>query len=135
MTPENRLAKALTHPAAQLTLPPEQRRTVDYLRDIQPLVAKTCASGGCHTNGLAKYVRPGEARNSPLVWSLYGRVTSRPWDKVSPRARVKVMPPPGHGTLTDQEKRTVVEWIDLGAAGMKEKQDENTIRTASRKAR
>ena len=133
LTPENQLPKALTHPAAQLTLPPEQRRTVDYLRDVQPLLEKKCGNASCHANGLAKYVRPGEARNSPLVWSLYGRVTSRPWDKVPPRAKVRTMPPAGHGTLSDEEKRTIVEWIDLGAVGMKEKRDESAIRTASRK--
>jgi len=27
-----------------------------------------------------KYVQPGEARTSPLVWHLFGRNTSRPWD-------------------------------------------------------
>lgn len=134
LTPDNQLAKALTHPGAQLTLAPEQRRTIDYLRDVQPLLEKRCGNGACHASGLARYVRPGEARNSPLVWSLYGRVTSRPWDKVPPRARVKAMPPTGHGALTDQEKRTIVEWIDLGAVGMKEKRDESAIRTASRKA-
>jgi hypothetical protein len=135
LTPENRLAKALTHPGAQLTLAPEQRRTIDYGRDIRPLLDKKCANGSCHASGLAKYIKPGEARNSPLVWSLYGRVTSRPWDKVAPRSKVKVMPPAGHGTLTDEERRTIVEWIDLGAVGMKEKRDESAIRTASRQAR
>ena len=45
LTPENRIPKALTHAAAQLTLPPEQRRTVDYARDIQPLLEEKCGDG------------------------------------------------------------------------------------------
>jgi hypothetical protein len=63
-----------------------------------------------------KYVHPGSARTSPLVWNLMGRNTSRPWDGNVESATVKQMPPEGAEPLGDEQKRTLMEWIDLGAA-------------------
>ena len=65
--------------------------------------------------GEGRYVRPGSARTSPLVWNLMGRNTSRPWDGNVESATVKQMPPAGAEALGDDQKRTLVEWIDLGA--------------------
>jgi hypothetical protein len=125
-------AKALTHPPARLTLAPEKRRTVDFRRDIMPVLAAKCANGACHaarsplplgSPGAAykallapagKYVVPGKARTSPLTWRIHGRNTSRPWDRIA-AARVSPMPPAGSKALTPEEKRAIVEWIDLGA--------------------
>jgi len=128
LAPENRLAKALTVPSLQLTLPPERRRTVDFQRDVQPLLTARCATQACHGGrtsprlgsgaggrDLGKYVHPGRARTSPLVWSIIGRNTSRPWDRAAPAGKVVPMPPAGHTPLTAEEKRAIVEWIDLGA--------------------
>ena len=47
-TPENVLASALTHPAVNLMLAPERRRTVDFERDIAPVLRARCASAACH---------------------------------------------------------------------------------------
>jgi hypothetical protein len=47
LAPENRFVKAVQKPAVQLTLPPEKRRTVDFRRDVMPILARKCAS--CHT--------------------------------------------------------------------------------------
>jgi hypothetical protein len=68
-----------------------------------------------------KYVDPGCARTSFLVWMLSGRDKSRPWDQAdSPlhfNRQIKRMPPPGKAApLTEQDFRLLVEWIDLGAA-------------------
>jgi hypothetical protein len=113
--PENVLAKAVVKPAIQLTLPPERRRTVEFPRDVQPILKSKCANGTCHDSAFAaKLVDPGRARTSRLVWSILGRNTSRPWDSV-PKAEVKPMPPAGSPALTEDEKRTIIEWIDLGA--------------------
>ena len=125
-TPENVMAQALTHPAVQLTLAPERRRTVDFRRDIMPIVAARCAS--CHAaaplplasaqvayKSLLAHVQPGRARTSPLVWRIYGRNTSRPWDGVAAAAAVAPMPPAGSPPLSAEEKRAIAEWIDLGA--------------------
>ena len=113
--PENVLAKAIMKPAIPLTLPPERRRTVDFRRDVQPILSGRCANRACHDDaGLAKFVDPGRARCSPLVWSILGRNTSRPWDRI-PAATVRRMPPSGSTPLTADEIRTIIEWIDLGA--------------------
>jgi hypothetical protein len=131
-TPENVAAKAVTHPAARLTLAPEKRRTVDFRRDIMPVLAEKCTNSACHAAGsplplkspeaayksllapAGKYVTPGKARTSALVWRIHGRNTSRPWDRVT-AARVLPMPPTGSKPLSAEEKRAIVEWIDLGA--------------------
>jgi Tol biopolymer transport system component len=72
-------------------------------------------SDGDHFIG--RYVHPGRARTSPLIWSLLGTVTSRPWDDAQPAGEVKPMPhPEGEAEpLTREEIQTIVEWIDLGA--------------------
>lgn len=144
LTPENVMVEALQHPSVLLTPEPAERRTVDFRRDVMPIVAAKCAD--CHagtgtplrltkepllakgTDGPAhfnrayesllasgKYVHPGQARTSSLIWRLYGRNTSRPWDEPGPAKPPSRMPPKGAPPLTDQEKRTFVEWIDLGA--------------------
>jgi hypothetical protein len=150
LTPENMLPKAVTHPSIKLTLPPERRRTVDFRRDVIPIVTQKCVrchakadspllltkdlsmAGGpgrgtyfnhTYVNLLApgnqpghwKYVHPGKARTSPLIWRIFGRDTSRPWDDVHLTGPLSRMPPATAEALTEDEKRTIVEWIDMGA--------------------
>jgi hypothetical protein len=110
LTPENQMVDALKQSSIPLTLPPERRRTVDFRRDIVPILQRTCSR--CHANGSPRldfsdlasaeasgtwgsayrsllsqdaegrylYVQPGQARRSRLIWSVLGRVTARPWD-------------------------------------------------------
>jgi len=154
LTPENMFTKAVGRPSIPLTLPPERRRTVDFRRDVMPILTKHCA--GCHRQGkkfphldgglqvvrhagsgayfnrayesllapeasgdgpgsYGRYVDPGRARTSPLVWRVFGRNTSRPWDAAASAEPVKRMPPGSSNPLTDDERRTLVEWIDMGA--------------------
>ena len=150
LTPENMLTKALTQPSIRLTLPAERRRTVDFRRDVMPVITQKCVR--CHAKsgsplrltkdlslvgnpageayfnhtyesllatgnqpGRGKYVHPGRARTSPLIWRIFGRDTSRPWDDVHSAGRVSRMPPATAEGLTEDEKRTFVEWIDMGA--------------------
>lgn len=142
LTPENRFVAAVAKPSVKLTLPPEQRRTVDFGRDVMPIIAAKCvrchgqpdaalpltADGGEHVNrnyetlltagaspAEGRYVHPGRARTSPLIWHIYGRDTSRPWDTPADARTVRKMPPDGGPALTDAEKRAFVEWIDMGA--------------------
>lgn len=135
-TPPNRMAKALLAPAAVLDMPVARRRTVDYRRDVAPVVKARCL--GCHgpsgraprldgaTEGtasgspsrdyealLARAVVPGEARRSRLVWHLLGRNTARPWDGVDSQGASRGIP--GPGPLSAEERQTFFEWIDLGA--------------------
>jgi Tol biopolymer transport system component len=101
-TPENRFVQAVAKPSIVLTLPPEKRRSVEYRRDIAPILSKRCAE--CHEpdENLLADVVPGRARSSPLAQRLLGRVEGHPGCEDS---------------LTDDERRTVLEWIDLGAQG------------------
>jgi hypothetical protein len=138
LAPENRLVRAMQKPAVDLTLPAERRRTVEFRRDVQPILDSKCVhchqgqsgsldlrrevAGGfnrAYVSLLAAggaYVHPGQARSSPLIWRLYGRNTARPWDdSCQTRPSAGVCPPPGADPLTDDEKRAFVEWIDLGA--------------------
>lgn len=150
LTPKNMLAKSVTHSSIQLTLPAERRRTVDFRRDVMPIIAQKCvrchgesgsplllakdlslvrspAGEACFNQtyesllvsgsqpGDGKYVHPGKARTSFLIWRIFGRDTSRPWDDVHSTGQVSRMPPPPAGGLTEDEKRTFVEWIDMGA--------------------
>jgi hypothetical protein len=142
LTPENRFVDAVKKPPVKLTLPSEKRRTVDFRRDVMPIINAKCATSGCHEAGGFKpvlsesetedgscygrtyrnllsviegYIEPGQARTSPLVWFLFGKNTSRPWDTAAGEAEVRPMPPPGSEPLTEPERRTFIEWIDLGA--------------------
>ena len=45
-TPENAFVDALRRPAVALTLPPERRRTVDFRRDVMPIIEQKCVA--CH---------------------------------------------------------------------------------------
>ena len=144
-TPDNRFVKALAKPSIPLTLPPEKRRTVDFRRDVKPILDARCATATCHDTpeaGLAlkavpshevatdggrgfdpayvdlvegyKWVHPGSARTSPLIWRILGRETSRPWDEaVNPGSCSALLHP--ETSLTEDDKRTLAEWIDLGA--------------------
>ncbi|HWR51196.1 MAG TPA: hypothetical protein VN428_08815 [Bryobacteraceae bacterium] len=126
-TPENVMAKALTHPAAKLTLAPERRRTIDFEQDVAPVLTKCAAchdgaapkltGGRAAYNALFKYTTPGKARTSPLVWHIFGRNTSRPWDAPARKGAPAIKPiaPKRDAKLTDEDKRTIIEWIDLGA--------------------
>ncbi len=46
LTPENTFTLSLRQPSIALTLPPERRRTVDFRRDIMPIIEKKCVV--CH---------------------------------------------------------------------------------------
>jgi hypothetical protein len=142
LTPENVMVDAVKRPSTKLTLAPAQRRTVDFRRDVMPIVKGKCMQ--CHAGAQApvrfteetsgafnrtyanllasavdtvqgKYVAPGQARTSALIWRLYGRNTSRPWDEANGAETPRRMPPAGAPALTDDERRTFVEWIDMGA--------------------
>jgi hypothetical protein len=141
LTPENVLVDAVTNPSAKLTLPVEQRRTVDFKADIMPIISKKCVQ--CHSKadsvlrlteekasfnrtyenllaagnlpGCGKFIHPGKARTSPLIWHIFGRNTSRPWDDTFSQQKASRMPPDLNNELTEDEKRTFVEWVDMGA--------------------
>lgn len=154
LTPKNAFVDSLSQRSIQLTLPPPRRRTVDFRRDVMPIIERKCVA--CHgTEGAAPrldgglelvvhkdgkgyftrayenllavdrssgpsvfsgtYVHPGRARTSPLIWHIFGRNTSRPWDGDAVGRPVKKIPPGKVEPLTDDDRRTLVEWVDMGA--------------------
>jgi hypothetical protein len=156
LTPENVLVDALKGRAMALTLPPTRRRTVDFRRDVLPIIEQKCVA--CHgadgapprldgtawdageqsgraaefnrayVNLLAKaaeasaasprflYVDPGQARTSPLIWHVFGKNLARPWDgQLTQRPAHPITPRDDVPPLSDRDRRTLVEWIDMGA--------------------
>jgi Tol biopolymer transport system component len=164
LTPENLLPKAVTNPSRQLLLPPDRRRTVDFRRDLMPIIEAKCAAAGCHATSsqppalgggmtlvshgeagayfnqayesllaaaedapgplrghpdhspvVGRYVVPGRARESRLIWRLFGYDTSSTTAKAGARQAYPFMPPPGSPSLSEAERMTFIEWVDLGA--------------------
>jgi hypothetical protein len=178
LTPTNLLVDALTVETVSVVVAPQKRQTIDFGRDVMPVLAKRCAP--CHASvgnalrgvpepamdtcfappgtprrafptddrpGIAqrhldddaraktayetllarepasgdrsprwKYVDPGRARTSPLVWHVYGVNTSRPWDGAAASRPAKPIPPDKSEPLSSEEKAVLIRWIDLGAA-------------------
>lgn len=133
LAPENKVTQALIKAQPQsLTAPPEERRTVDFQHNVMPIIARRCLT--CHRGNSpagkldlsgkptkyfnnayehlltpqegktpedgGKYIHQGSARKSLLIHLLYG------WNG-------KMMPP--DKALPDAERKTFVEWIDIGA--------------------
>jgi len=142
LSPPNRLTEAVIKPPVELTLPPERRRSVDFRRQIAPIIETRCATGGCHSDGQSApvlagatdvseisvrvyqtllgairgrddewYIVPGKARESPLVWLLFGRNLGS--GETSYTRQIDQMPP--HDVLRPRERILFIEWIDLGA--------------------
>ena len=143
LTPPNRFVQAAARPATELTLPVERRRGVTFRHQIAPLLGSHCqrchqegesglvlgtlegdegaravylallAGDGPPEDRRGHYVDPGAARNSPLIWRLLGRDTSRSWDRGT---RPEQQVPQDHvDLLSPGERRIFIEWIDLGA--------------------
>lgn len=60
-----------------------------------------------------RYVIPGSAKESPLIWQILGERTGSLELPNSPGGVILQMPP--HTFLSDVEKTLLIEWIDLGA--------------------
>ena len=78
-----------------------------FNRAYTSLLASRPSSGPA--TGVGKYVHPGRSRTSPLIWHLFGRNTSRPWDGDAARGLVKTIPRDKAAPLTDAERQ---KWID-----------------------
>ncbi len=159
LTPENSFVDAMQRPSVALTLPVQRRRTVDFRRDVMPIIQQKCVA--CHgpngapprldggldlvskSDGTAEgekayfnraylsllatrggdgtgtcewqYVDPGQARTSPLIWHLFDRNTARPWDGDVASRVAKPLPKSDVPPLSELERRTFIEWVDMGA--------------------
>ncbi len=151
LTPENWFMGAFRRPSIKLGVAKKQRKTVDFRRDVMPIIEAQCVA--CHSEGKTgpfldggmdlvkhprggayfnrayvnllgkvdaakpykRYVYPGKARISPLVWKIVGRNTSRPWDAAAAKVPFEKSGDCRADQLTDDEKLTFIEWIDMGA--------------------
>lgn len=141
LSPPNRVVDAVLKPAVELTLPPERRRTVDFVHQVAPILEARCATSGCHVTGAAtpnlevaeasgraeqtyrtllnpisgreseRYVVLGRARESVLIRTLFGRSIG---SDNTPYSRTVRQMPPGD-TLSLRERILLTEWVDLGA--------------------
>jgi hypothetical protein len=67
---------------------------------------------------MSKYIRAFQARESLLIWKIFGaRLDGRANGDRSDDLDYTgtAMPPPGSPQLTDEEKRLIARWVDLGA--------------------
>ncbi len=125
LTPENRFVQAVSTDSLSLAPPVDKRREVTYVKHIRPLIEAKCVKCHQETNSKAPLLSrsflsdrlvPGHARLSPVIWNILGKDTTRPWDKAhSDEKTIRQMPPPKAAPLSTSEKRTFIEWIDLGA--------------------
>lgn len=60
-----------------------------------------------------RYVIPGSAKESPLIWRILGERTGGLEPSNATESETLQMPP--HTILSDVEKTLLIEWIDLGA--------------------
>lgn len=66
-------------------------------------------------NGKGRYIVPGHARLSPIIWHLAGTNTARPWD--GSVASMPAVPMNRQGESYPSESlKSWIEWIDFGAA-------------------
>jgi Hydrazine synthase alpha subunit middle domain len=94
---------------------PIDARSTETLKAIYEVLmtADPTAEAG---SGTGKYVHPGRARTSPLVWHVLGRNTTRPWDGAATGGMVKPIPAGAVAVPTEAEIQALIRWIDLGAA-------------------
>jgi hypothetical protein len=96
-----------------MTLVEESNGEAYFNRAYRNLMQVGPSKDGAPSSG--RYVQPGSARTSPLVWHLLGENTSRPWDGEANKGEAKAIPEHDREPISDLERRTLIEWIDMGA--------------------
>ncbi len=66
--------------------------------------------------GEKRWIDPGRARTSPLVWHILGKITTLPWDGTVPNQN-EGPPNMGKPLVQPAHAQVMIEWIDLGAHG------------------
>ncbi len=144
LTPDNVLMDALSHDPVSLALPEQQRQTVDFRRDVMPILERKCAKchrsdkqfphfdGGlepadaaeefnrAYTNLLSPRISDDRQKARPAYVRPGNAAMSLMVQRIFAQATdvpesLKPMPPAESALLTDAEKRTITRWIDMGA--------------------
>ena len=94
------------------------RLEIDFARDVQPILDAACATAGCHATGAA-VPELAAAPAEPPFTRAYTNLLAGGWvvagqAGASPLLTLLDGAPP-HATLTEEERLTLVRWIDLGA--------------------
>jgi len=102
-------------------LPPAVTGTMDFVKDVQPILAKACV--GCHGQAKCKAGLRLDCRSDAIKGGNSGAVI-KPGDAAGSRllfvvagldAEAKIMPPKPHTPLTPAEIGRLRAWIDQGA--------------------
>ncbi|HOJ59759.1 MAG TPA: hypothetical protein PK878_05700 [bacterium] len=109
LAPPNKMVQAVTKPAVRLTLPPERRRTVDFLQDLQPLIQMKCSGTACHSPG-----------GAPPQLDVDTLISKRPGDiPISAAYDTLLSPIPGrngeHYVIPGQARESALIWHLMGA--------------------
>jgi hypothetical protein len=144
LSPPNILVDAVIKPPVDLTKPPEQRRKIDFVHQIAPIVESKCATAKCHASGrtIPDFEGIKNDANELDLFQIYTNLVNPDPDRQGIRYVV-----PGHSndsplvwhimgeqidrdkaakintlkilpigsSLTADEKILLIEWIDLGA--------------------
>lgn len=84
LTPENAFVRAVQRPSTKLLPPPEERRTVDFWRDVMPVISRKCAR--CHVGGKTPLRLDGASqgkRGRSFNWAYESLLATLPGDGVA----------------------------------------------------
>lgn len=83
--------------------------------DQMPAADGASPDDPCAVRAVGRFVHPGRARTSPLVWHVLGKNTSRPWDGPWTRREAKPIPADSRIEWTSDQRQVLIRWIDMGA--------------------
>jgi hypothetical protein len=95
--------------------PPEENGASAEFADRVYAILTGGTGAGKEDPGL-RWVDPGRARTSPLIWHILGKNTSMPWDNLA-ASQAAAPPNLGRPLVEPTLSRVLIEWIDLGAHG------------------
>ena len=114
-------------------LPPASTRTVDYRRDVQPVLARNCY--GCHGPQKQKGGLRLDRKTEALAGGDSGPSVRAGQERGEPARSVRRGPRPGHGHAARRETGSLPEqvgllraWIDQGAAWPEESERSGPVR-------
>lgn len=114
LVPENHYVQALRRLPDTLLTPPEARRSVTFLRDIVPILQKSCATAQCHSSAMSPLHMPLAAANPSEadLRKAYHALTDPAADMARPP---EAGPSPGRYVDAGRARTSRIVWTLLGA--------------------